>query len=230
MHLRRRRRERAGPHRPAGVHERDLARFPARRPARHGVRLPRARPVRAGERAPLQPQQAGAGPLRQGGRRPHRLGAGAVRLRHGRGGHHVRRARQRAVHAQGPRHRPGLHLGRRPSAERAVGPDGALRDARQGLHQAASGRAGAAARHVPRPGDPGRGALHQGARRHQRGAAADPHVRRRQLPDGKGPGELLGLLHPRRSSPPAAATPACRTSRSPSSRRWSAASTRPGSR
>ena len=47
--------------------------------------------------------------------------------------------------------RPGLHLGRRPAAAHALAQDADLRAARQGLHQAASGRAREAARHLRRP-------------------------------------------------------------------------------
>ena len=61
------------------------------------------------------------------------------------------RSRQRAVHAQERRHQPVLRLGRRSPAEHALAPDGRLRDARQGLHQAPS-RASRRSCAAPMPG------------------------------------------------------------------------------
>ena len=61
----------------------------------------------------------------------------------------LRRARQRAVHAEVRGRRPGLRLEAREGvAAGALGPHHHLRDARARLHQAASRRAREAARHV----------------------------------------------------------------------------------
>ena len=65
------------------------------------LRLPRARPVRPGHGAALQPAQAAARPVRQGDRRRHRLGPGAVRLPTSATRTGCRRRRLGAVHAQG---------------------------------------------------------------------------------------------------------------------------------
>ena len=57
-----------------------------------------------------------------------------------------------AVRAAGVGRRHGVHLGRRPAAAHALAQDAHLRAARQGLHQAAPGRAREAPRHLRRPG------------------------------------------------------------------------------
>ena len=94
-----------------------MAICPTARPAR--LRLPRSRALRAGRRAPVQSEQAADRSLRQAARRPAAMGTGAVWLPTGpsRQGQVLRRARQRAVDAEVPRHRPRLHLGHRPQAE-----------------------------------------------------------------------------------------------------------------
>ena len=56
-------------------------------------------------------------------------------------------------HAEVPRDRPRLHLGRRPPAGRALARDGDLRDARERLHDAPPRRAAAPARHLRRARD-----------------------------------------------------------------------------
>ena len=87
--------------------------------------------------------------------------AGATRISATRVGARARRpvvrpARQRARHAQVPGDRTGVHLGRRPAAERAVARHGDLRAARARLHDAASRRAAGAARHLRRARPPRR--------------------------------------------------------------------------
>ena len=63
-----------------------LALLPADGAAGSAVRLPGARAVRAAARVAVQPEQAAARPVRQGGFRRDRLGPGAVLLQHGRSG------------------------------------------------------------------------------------------------------------------------------------------------
>ena len=110
-------------HRTAGIHRRGLARLSAGGAARHGLRLSRAWTLRAGCRPSLQSQQAADRSLREAACRLADLGAGTVRLhaRFARQGHVLRRARQRALDAEMPRHRPGLHLGSGPQAGRRRG-------------------------------------------------------------------------------------------------------------
>ena len=64
----------------------------------------------------------------------------------------ARRRGQRARDPQVGRHRPPLRLGGRPPARAPVERDGHLRDARQGLHDAAPRRARRPARHLRGPG------------------------------------------------------------------------------
>ena len=113
--VRRRRRTRDRAHRAAGVHRRGLARLSARCAPGHDLRLSRPWPLRAGRRPSLQSEQAAARSLRQAAGRPAAVESRAVRLP-GRNGRRpdLRRARQRPVQLQGPRHRPRLHLGARP--------------------------------------------------------------------------------------------------------------------
>ena len=56
-------------------------------------------------------------------------------------GSHVRRARQRAFHAEMPRRRSGIHVGTRAAPAGAVGPHDRVRNARARLHDAPSGGA-----------------------------------------------------------------------------------------
>ena len=174
-------------HRAAGIHRRGLARLPARCAARHRLRLSRPRPLRAGGRPPLQPQQAGARPLCRGsivGRA--QLEPGAVRLHAGasRRRPDLRRARQRALHAEVPGHRPRLHLGPRPSAARCRG---SARSSTRRMCGASPSCIPTAAREHARHLSPASAVrtmirLHQAPRRHRGRAAADPRLRRRQLP------------------------------------------------
>ena len=133
---------RARAHHAARVHRRGLARLPARRAAGDGLRLPRARAVRAGAGPSLQSEQAAARSLREGARRRAQVGRRAFRLhdRRRRRGPHVRRARQRAVHAEVPRRRSRVHVGPRAPAAGAVGAHDRLRNARARLHDAPSRR------------------------------------------------------------------------------------------
>ena len=79
-------------------------------------------------------------------------------------------------------------------------------------------------------GRPGGGRLHPRARRHRGRAAADPHLRRRQLSARQGADATTGATTRSASSRPTRATAACPTSASPSSRRWWRACTTPASR
>ncbi len=100
-------------------------------------------------------------------------------------------------HAEVPRDRPRLHLGRRSPAARPVPRHRDLRAARARLHDAPSRGAARAARHL-------RGARHRARdrspaapRRHRGRADAGPHLRGRPAPARQGPEELLGLQHHR---------------------------------
>ncbi|CAA9495096.1 MAG: GH13_11 / GH13 / CBM48, partial [uncultured Solirubrobacteraceae bacterium] len=197
--VRRERRRRAHPGHPPDRAQ--LALLPAGRRAGPALRLPRPRPVRAGRGTPVQPAQAAHRSVREGDRGRHSVGGGqraAVRARGGRSARRRRprhrRDRQRARDPEVDRHRLGLRLGGRRAAAAPVERDGHLRGARQGLHEAAPGRARAPARHVRRAGV-GRGDRAPRVARRDRGrAAARPPHRRRALPRRAGPDELLGLL------------------------------------
>ncbi len=174
----------SGAHRASGIHRRGVARLPARCPARHDLRLPRARPLRAERRPSVQPQQAGARPLRQGDRRAPEMEPGAVRLQDGdRATTPTFDERDSAPSCRSARvidpPSPGASDRR---LRRPWDQDRHLRDARARLHQASSARAGEAARHVSRPDPAGGDQAHQVARRHRRRAAAHPHLRQRRLP------------------------------------------------
>ena len=95
--------------------------------------------------------------------------------------------------------RPGLRLaGRRArAAADAVAGDRHLRDAREGLHQAARGRARGPPRDLRRPGERGCDRVSEVARRDRGRVAARPPHRRRGLPRRPRPDELLGLLDDR---------------------------------
>ena len=112
-------------HRAARVPRRDLARLCAGHRPGHVLRLPRARALRAGRRPPLQPEQAGARSLCARAVRRAEVGSRALRLQGRRpaGRSVVRRARQRALHAEVRGGRPGLRLEAREGvAAGAVGP------------------------------------------------------------------------------------------------------------
>ena len=172
-------RERKGAHRAARVPRRDLARLRAGHRRGMLLRLPGAWPLRAGRRPPLQPEQAGARSLCAGAFRRADLEPGVVRLQGGRpaGRSFLRRARQRAVHAEVRGGRPGLRLEAGEGvAAGAVGSRHRLRDARARLYQAASESPREPARHLRRHGGQGGHRLHQVARRHLGRAAAGPHL------------------------------------------------------
>ena len=127
---------------------------------------------------------------------------------------------------------PALRLGGRPAARDAVERDGDLRGARQGLHEAAPGRARGPARHLRRA-RLGRGDRLPARPRRDRGrAAAGPPHHRRAVPARARADELLGLLVDRLLRP----ARRVRGDRSPrragdaSSRGWSRRCTAPGSR
>ena len=136
------------------------------------------------------------------------------------------RARRRGRRRRDPevrRDRPALRLGGRPPAAHAVEPDRDLRGARQGLHEAAAGRARGPARDLRGPRVRRLHRPPQVARRHGgRAAAGAPH-RRRGLPAPQGADELLGLLVDRllRARTPPTPRPATAARRCASSRAWS---------
>ena len=117
------------PGRPARGRRLRLARLPAPGRSRPALRLPGAQPARPGPWAALQPDQAAAGPLRQGRRGPGRLGRVGVRLpvRRPEPGQHPR---LRPARAQVGGHQPLLRLAERPEPGHALPPDGHLRGAR----------------------------------------------------------------------------------------------------
>ena len=94
-------------------------------------------PFDPASRPPLQPEQAAAGPLRQGHRRHLRLEPVAVRLQLRRPGQPQRR-RLGGQHAEVGGDQSVLRLGHRPPAELRVRRHGHLRGARQGPHRDAS--------------------------------------------------------------------------------------------
>ena len=97
--------------------------------------------------------------------------------------------------------RPALRLAGRPPAEHAAGRQRDLRDARQGLHDAAPGRARGPAWHLRGDGVRSRRELPQAARRDRGRAAAGPPHRRRGLPRRPRAHQLLGLQHDRLPRP-----------------------------
>ena len=162
------------------------------RPARPALRLPGARAVRPQERAPLQPDQAAARPVREGGRRRRRLGRGVLLLPveqpQGRQQQGLRAAR-----AQVGRGQPLLRLVRRPLTQDALPRDGDLRGARQGAHHDAPDGARVDARHVRRPRAPGDDRALREARHHRDRAHAGAPLRPRPPPARARAVQLLGL-------------------------------------
>ena len=183
--LPRRRRHRAT-HRGDRDRRARLARVPARRQPGHAVRVPRARAVRPGVGPPVQPGEAPAGPVREGGgRRPRRRPVAVLLLVRRRGadhdGHHAG-----VVRLAGPHHglrggQPVLRLGPRPPAGHAVPRDGDLRGARQGPHDAPPRRPRRAARHVRGTRAPGGDRAPDQAGRHGDRADAGAPVRHRPV-------------------------------------------------
>ena len=149
----RRRRHRDPDHAARGRRVR-LARLPPQHRAGPALRLPRARALRPRRRPPVQPEQAAAGPLRQGDRRHLRLEPVAVRLRLRRSGQPQRR-RLGGEHAEVGGDQPVLRLGHRPPAEPRVRRHRHLRGARQGPHRDSSRYPRTDARHLRRRRAPG---------------------------------------------------------------------------
>ena len=209
----------------------DLARVPAGDRPRPALRVPRARPVAPRGGSALQPRQAAARPVRQGGRRRGRLGPGLlpVQLR-GRG--LAQRRRQRPAHPEGRRRQPVLRLVDRQPAADAVGGHRRVRDARQGLHDAPPRDPGEPARDVCGPRAPGRHRVPDLARHHRRRASAGASVPARRAPGRPRPAQLLGLQLDRLLRPAQRLHQGLRPRRARcrSSRRWSARCTRPASR
>jgi hypothetical protein len=122
--------------------------------ARPALRLPRPRPVEPRDRGAVQPGQAAARSLRPRDHRRRRL------LRPDQRPHArvelparpARLVRVGAAQRRGGRQRAAAPAGRAPCA----GGPGGLRDAPEGLHPAAPGRARAPARHLRGHGLPGR--------------------------------------------------------------------------
>ena len=133
-----------------------------------GVRLSRARPLRARAGPSLQSEQAADRSLRARARRQLQVGPRLLRLhdRRRRRRSLLRRARQRAVRAEGRRRRFRLRLARHTAPrvpwDRTIFYETHVR----GYTQAAPGRAGAASRHVRGARDAASHRLHQVARRH----------------------------------------------------------------
>ena len=173
-----------------------VARVSADHPTGAALRLPRARTVRSGQRAAVQPQQAAARPVCQGGRGRGRVGAAGVRL-------HLRRPRLaqrrglRESDDEGRRREPVLRLGGRPAAEDPVCGVGDLRGARQGTHRAAPRHPRGDPRHLQRHRAPRDHRAPEEDRRDGHRAHAGAPVRQRLDAAGEGPLQLLGLQHDR---------------------------------
>ena len=199
MHLRRGRAARAPADRAARAHRRRLALLPAGGAPRAGLRLPRARALQARAGTAPQPEQAAGRPLRQGLRRLAALERRAVRLhrRPQARGPRLRPARQRGLHAQVPRARDRVHLGRRPPPGRSLARDRDLRDARARLHHAPPRGAAGAARHLRGTGHRAGDRALEAPGRHHRRAAAGARLHRRPAPVRDGAAQLLGLQHAR---------------------------------
>ena len=204
-----------------------LARLPAADPARPALRLPGERAVGPGAGAAQQPEQAAARPLRQGHHGRHRLEPEPVRLHLRRRGLAQRR-RLRPAHDQGRGDQPVLRLGGRPTPRRPLQRVGHLRGTRQRNDRAARGGPGRAARHLRRARAPLGHRPPQPAGHHRDRADARAPVHPGQHPARQGTAQLLGLQHPRPSSPRTPTTPpvpaglrrASRANRCRSSRRW----------
>ena len=195
------RRGRRGDARPRhGAHRVHVALLPAGRGSRPALRLPRARPVRPAPRASVQPRQAPRRRVRQVDRRPDPVRCGQrAALRSGRprcrsrGGRRGRCRRDPEV----CRRRRELRLGGRPQARDPMARDGDLRDACEGVHEAAPGRARGSPRHVRGPRVGGGDRVPEVPGRDGCRALAGSSHRRRALPRGAWADELLGLLHDR---------------------------------
>ena len=197
---------RCGRHRDAGYPARDgrlcLALLPAVRAAGAAVWVPRARAVRPRTRAALQPGEAVARPVREGGRRRSRLEPGVVLLPARLSGRGRRSERHRdhglrTAHGQGRGHQPVLRLERRGPAPHVVPRHRHLRGPRQGADRAAPGPAGRDSRHVRRSRAPGHRGPSHAPRRDGRRADAGARVRQRPAFAGCGTDQLLGLQHHR---------------------------------
>ena len=143
----------------------------------------------------LQPEQAAARPLREGDRRPDRLGSGVLRLRLQ--DQEAQRRRLGAAHAEVRRRQPVLRLGRGPPAEDALQQDGHLRGPRQGPDDDQPAHPRGAARHLRRRRPPGDDRVPHRARDHRHRAAAGAPVRAGRHPGAEGAAQLLGLQHDR---------------------------------
>ena len=135
------------------------------------LRVPRRRPVGPGPGPAVQPGQAAARPLRQGGQRNGHLRAGGARP----GRHRPRQAEQpglRRARAQEPGRRPGFQLAGRPAPLAPVRGHRGVRDPRQGLHHAPPGHPPGTAGDLRRAGPRGRDRAPARPGRHHRRAAA----------------------------------------------------------
>ena len=112
---------RGNPDPAAGQRRRHLARLRAGSRAGPGLRVPGQRPLGPGPGPALQPGQAAARPLRQGGQRDGLVRAGGARPRRGRPGR-AEHPRLRRARAPQPGRGPGVRL-----AGRAAGPGTATR-------------------------------------------------------------------------------------------------------
>ena len=182
-------------------------------------------------RPSVQPEQAAAGPVREGHRRHLRLGPVAVRLQ-------LRRSRQPQRRRLGGEHaevrgdQPVLRLGRRPPARPRYA-DTVIYEAHvKGLTQTHPGHPGTDARHLRRRRAPGDHRAPEVAGGHRHRVDAGAPLRQRLHPDRQGAVQLLGLQHHRllRPRPQVQLAAPHRAGRCRSSRRWCARCTRPASR
>ena len=190
-------------------------------------------PYEPGTRPALQPAQAAARPVRQGGRRRRRVAPGGLRLRLRRPGPDVRRPTRRRTCPRRVVVNPYFDWGNDRPPRHPVPPVGDLRGARQGPDPAAPGHPGGAARHVRRR------SRHPAIIEHltELGVTAielmpvHQFVHDNRLVDLR-PAQLLGLQHDRllRARTTATRRWAGSASRCRSSAAWSRRCTRPASR
>ena len=160
--------------------------------SRPALRVPGARAVGAAPGTAVQPGEAAARSVRDGCHGRARLGRRGVRP------HPVeprsnQPPRQRASHAAGGGHRPGVRLGRRPEPADPAPPDDHLRDPRPRADDDASRRAPGAPGHVRRPRVTTDPRLPRRSRGHVDRVVAGAPVRVRALPPPARAAQLLGL-------------------------------------
>ena len=145
-----RRRRRGNARRPAGGDGALLARLSAGRPAGTALRLSRPRPWAPEQGQWCNPNKLLLDPYAKAIEGRWEWNEAVFPYHFARSRAVAERSGQRAVLPAIDRHQPVLRLGQRSAAEHAVAQDGHLRDAREGLHQAAPRDPGGAARHLRR--------------------------------------------------------------------------------